>query len=182
MVYLFLAEGFEEIEAVTPLDILRRAGACVKTVSVNGNGLSVMGAHGIEITADIKIDDVDADSAQMLILPGGSRGTEGLGASEKLAQIIRQVDSREGYIAAICAAPTVLGNMGLLEKRRATCYPSLAGELIEKGAKYKNDKVVCDGHFITSQGAGTSADFGFALTDKLFTRSETDRLRLSMVY
>ena len=182
MIYMFLAEGFEEIEAITPLDILRRAGAEIQTVSVNGNGLDVMGAHGILVRADIEMKDVLAEEAEMIILPGGSKGTQGLKDSEALREIILSVNEREGYIAAICAAPTVLGDMGLLNKRRATCYPSLAGALIEKGAKYRTDKVVLDGHFITSEGAGTAADFGFALTDKLFSRSETDTLRLSMVY
>jgi 4-methyl-5(b-hydroxyethyl)-thiazole monophosphate biosynthesis len=181
MVYLFLANGFEEIEAITPLDILRRAGAEVKTVSVNGNGLEVEGAHGIFVRADIDISEVQ-DDAEMIILPGGSRGTEGLRESEALRKIILDAAENEVYIAAICAAPTVLGGLGLLKKRRATCYPSLAGELIDSGAKYKNDKVVLDGKFITSEGAGTAADFGFALVDKLFSRQETDTLRLSMVY
>lgn len=181
MVYLFLAEGFEEIEAITPLDILRRAGAEVKTVSVNGDGLDVEGAHGIIVRADILISQVE-DDAEMIILPGGSKGTQGLRESEELRKIILKAVENEIYIAAICAAPTVLGALGLLEKRRATCYPALAGELIEQGAKYKNDKVVIDGRYITSEGAGTAADFGFALTDKLFSRAETDKLRLSMVY
>lgn len=181
MVYLFLAEGFEEIEAITPLDILRRAGADVKTVSVNGKGLEVEGAHGITVRADIMISEV-GDDAEMIILPGGSKGTQGLKDSEELKKIILSAVDNEIYIAAICAAPTVLGELGLLQKRRATCYPSLAGELIEQGAKYKNDKVVVDGRYITSEGAGTAADFGFVLTDKLFSRAETDRLRLSMVY
>ena len=182
MIYLFLAEGFEEIEAITPLDILRRAGADIKTVAVNGDGLRVEGAHGISVMADMDIKDVNADTADMIILPGGAKGTENLKASAMLRDIILSVNERGAYIAAICAAPTVLGDMGLLTKRRATCYPSLAGELIEKGVKYKNDKVVFDGNFITSEGAGTAADFGFALMDKLFSRQDTDRLRLAMVY
>jgi len=182
MIYMFLAEGFEEVEAITPLDILRRAGADIKTVAVNGNGLLVEGAHGISVKADIGMSEVKVDEAEMIILPGGGKGTENLKASEALREIILSVNEKEGYIAAICAAPTVLGGMGLLKKRRATCYPSMAGELIESGAKYKNDKVVFDGHFITSEGAGTAADFGFALMDKFFSKSETDRLRLTMVY
>lgn len=182
MIYLFLAEGFEEVEAITPLDILRRAGADIKTVSVKGDGLCVEGAHGISVMADIDISEVKVDEAEMIILPGGGKGTENLKASEELRNIILAMNEREGYIAAICAAPTVLGELGLLNKRRATCYPSLAGELITSGAKYKNDKVVIDGHFITSEGAGTAADFGFALMDKFYSKSETDSLRLTMVY
>ena len=182
MIYLFLAEGFEEIEAITPLDILRRAGADIKTVSVNGDGLRVEGAHGISVMADIDISEVNVQDADMIILPGGGKGTENLKASVALRDIILAVNERGAYIAAICAAPTVLGEMGLLEKRRATCYPALAGELIASGAKYKNDMVVFDGHFVTSEGAGTAADFGFALMDKFFSKQDTDRLRLTMVY
>ncbi len=182
MVYLFLANGFEEIEAITPLDILRRAGADVTTVAVSTPSLEVEGAHKIVVRADIMLSDACIDDAEMIILPGGSKGTEELKASEKLREFIKEASLREIYIAAICAAPTILGEMGLLKKRRATCYPALAGELIGQGAKYKADKVVTDAHFITSEGAGTAADFGFMLTDKLFSKRETDALRLSMVF
>ncbi len=178
---MFLADGFEEIEAVTPLDILRRAGAEIKTVSITDT-LEVQGAHGIVVRADITLSEVSKDAAEMLILPGGSLGTQNLGACETLCDMLKDADEAGVYIGAICAAPTILAKMGLLNRRRATCYPSLAGVLIENSVKYKNDKVVLDGNYITSEGAGTAADFGFALAEKFFSRNDVDRLRLSMVY
>ncbi len=178
---MFLAEGFEEIEAITPLDILRRAGLEIKTVSIT-DSLCVEGAHGITLHADTTLSEISEEEGEMFILPGGSLGTQNLGSCEALCDIIRRADKREAYIAAICAAPTILAKMGLLNRRRATCYPSLAGALLENGVKYKNDKVVLDSHFITSEGAGTAADFGFALADKFLSRFDTDKLRLSMVF
>lgn len=181
MVYLFLAKGFEEIEALTPVDVLRRAGVEVKTVSIT-DSLSVMGAHGIEVKADLTLDGYDEECAEMIIFPGGSEGTQNLEESEKIKEIITSAHKRGLYIAAICAAPTILAKMGLLTGLKATCYPSLASTLVENKVKYKNDKVVCDKRFITSMGAGTSGEFAFTLVDKLLTKRESDSLRISMVY
>ncbi len=181
MVYLFLADGFEEIEALTPVDVLRRAGVEVKTISITDKS-TVIGAHGIEVKSDLVLADYDEECAEMLILPGGSVGTKNLGDSKPLADIITSAAERGLYIAAICAAPTILAKMGLLTGLKATCYPSLASVLIDNKVKFKNDKVVCDKRFITSMGAGTSGDFAFVLVDKLVSRSESDNLRISMVY
>lgn len=181
MVYLFLADGFEEIEALTPVDVLRRAGVEVKTVSIMPD-IMVMGAHGIQVKADLLLDDYDEDCAEMLILPGGSQGTENLGANDRVREIILSAVNRELYVAAICAAPTILAKMGLLKGLKATCYPSLASVLIDNNVKYKNDKVVCDKRFITSMGAGTSGEFAFVLVDKLLTKKDSDSLRIAMVY
>lgn len=181
MVYLFLANGFEEIEALTPVDVLRRAGVEVKTVSINATK-SVMGAHGIEVTADLTLDGYDEECAEMIILPGGSDGTKNLSECTAIRQIILSAVDRGLYVAAICAAPTILAKMGLLTGLKATCYPSLASVLEDNKVKYRNDKVVCDKTFITSMGAGTSGEFAFTLVDKLCSRSEADSLRISMVY
>lgn len=181
MVYIFLANGFEEIEALTPTDVLRRAGADVKTVSINED-VYVMGAHGIEVKADMTLDGYDEKNASMIILPGGSDGTKNLGENPRIKEIILSAVKNEIYVAAICAAPTILAKMGLLTGLRATCYPSLASVLIDCKVKYKSDKVVCDKNFITSMGAGTSGEFAFTLVDKLFSKSESDSLRISMVY
>lgn len=181
MVYLFLATGFEEIEALTPVDVLRRAGVNIKTVSIT-DSLYVTGAHSIEVKADITFDGYNENDCEMIILPGGSEGTKNLDASPDMDRIISSACERGIYIAAICAAPTILAKRGLLTGLRATCYPSLAGALIENKVKYRNDKVVCDKCFITSMGAGTSGEFAFTLVDKLLTKRESDNLRLSMVY
>lgn len=182
MVYLFLANGFEEIEALTPVDVLRRVGIEILTVSVNGNGKKVVGAHGIEVTADLTLDEYREDSAEMIILPGGGDGTRGLDESQEMDRIIRSAHERGLYIAAICAAPTILAKRGLLEGLRATCFPSLASVLIENGVKYKNDKVVCDRRFITSMGAGTSGEFAFTLVEKLLGKKEATDIKITMVY
>ncbi len=181
MIYMFLADGFEEIEAISPLDILRRAGLEIKTVSIN-ESLEVEGAHGIVVRADTVLSEISESEGEMFILPGGSRGTENLEACEALREILVRANEKEKYIAAICAAPTILAKMGLLARRRATCYPSLAGVMLENSVKYKSDKVVLDSHFITSEGAGTAADFGFALAEKFISRRDVDSLRLSMVF
>ncbi len=182
MVYLFLANGFEEIEALTPVDVLRRVGVEVLTVSVNGNGKKVMGAHGIEVTADLTLDEYKEDSAEMIILPGGGEGTKNLDESERVSEIIMSAAERGLYVAAICAAPTILAKRGLLTGLRATCYPSLTSVLIENGVKYKNDRVVCDKRFITSMGAGTSGEFAFTLVEKLLGKKEATDIKITMVY
>ncbi len=181
MVYLFLAKGFEEIEALTPVDVLRRAGVEVKTVSI-GDSLTVMGAHGIEVKADLMLSDYDEECAEMIILPGGSEGTKNLEESQQVRQIILSATQRGLYVAAICAAPTILAKMGLLTGLKATCYPSLASVLLDCKVKYRNDKVVCDKRFITSMGAGTSGEFAFTLVDKLLSKNDSDNLRIAMVY
>ena len=181
MVYLFLANGFEEIEALTPVDVMRRAGIEVKTVSINDT-LAVMGAHGIEVKADLLLEEYDEECAEMIVFPGGSDGTKHLGENDRVKQIIVSAAERGLYIAAICAAPTILAGLGLLDGLKATCYPSLASVLIENKAKYRNDKVVCDKRFITSMGPGTSGEFAFTLVDKLASKSESDNVRIGMIY
>ena len=182
MVYTFLANGFEEIEALTPVDVLRRVGVEVLTVSVNGNDKKVKGAHGIEVTADLTLDEYKEDSAEMIILPGGGEGTKNLDESERVSEIIMSAAERGLYIAAICAAPTILAKRGLLNSLRATCYPSLTSVLIENGVKYKNERVVCDKRFITSMGAGTSGEFAFTLVEKLLGKKEATDIKITMVY
>ena len=182
MVYTFLANGFEEIEALTPVDVLRRVGVEVLTVSVNGNAKKVRGAHGIEVTADLTLDEYKEDTAEMIILPGGGEGTKNLDENDRINEIIMSAAERGLYIAAICAAPTILAKRGLLTGLHATCYPSLASVLLENGVKYKNDKVVCDKRFITSMGAGTSGEFAFTLVEKLLSKKEATDIKITMVY
>lgn len=180
MVYVFLADGFEEIEAVTPIDILRRASLEVDTVST-GETYEAVGAHGIRIRCDKMLWEI-ADDPEMILLPGGSAGVENLGRCAPLIEYLHAFRQKEGYIAAICAAPTLLAREGLLRGKKATCYPSLVGELRDGGAKVQSRKVVVDGDIVTSMGAGTSAEFAFALVRLLAGKETAAALRTAMVY
>ena len=175
MVYVFLADGFEEIEALAPVDILRRAAVDVKTVSINDT-LNVTGSHGITVRADILLKDVCGD-AQMLVLPGGMPGTLNL---QKCALLCDMLKKSEGFVAAICAAPSVLGGLGILKGKKATCYPGFEDKL--EGAECVNEPVVVSGKTITSRGAGTAHLFGFTLLSLLKGDDEAKKLRKTMMY
>lgn len=163
MVYLFLANGFEEIEALCPLDLLRRAGIAVTTVGIGGDTLT--GAHGISVRADIP-DTMYRDSRpEMIILPGGMPGASNLDASHTVEAALRAASRNGGYLAAICAAPMVLGKRGYLEGKRATCFPGF--EEFLNGADVVTDGVVTDGTVITARGMGVALDFGLALVAAL---------------
>lgn len=177
MVYLFLADGFEEIEALACVDILRRAGVDIKTAGVTGK--TVAGAHGINVEADILVSEC-AENAEMLILPGGSVGTDNLAASPEVAALVMNAANMNAYVAAICAAPTVLGKLGLLKGRRAVCYPGLEGKLT--GALSSSERVCIDGNFITSRGPGTTAEFALTLVEILKDRQTADALREGMLW
>lgn len=156
MIYLFLAEGFEEIEAWTPVDILRRAGLDVRTVSI-GADRSVRGAHGITTEADILFEESDYADASMLILPGGMPGTTHLRAFKPLCDLLLTAHDRGVQLAAICAAPMILGELGLLRGKEAICYPGFEDKLI--GARLSDKKVVLDGGILTAAGMGVALDF-----------------------
>jgi len=179
MIYLFLAEGFEEVEALTPVDLLRRAGKNVVTVGITGK--TVKGSHGIPVTADITADEVILnDELEMVILPGGMPGTINLNESETVHEAVTYMHERKRPIAAICAAPTVFGMMGLLENRTATCYPGMESGLT--GAKVSQDAVCKDGHIITSRGVGTAIPFALALIDVLCPAGTSAKIAESVVY
>ncbi len=178
MVYLFLAEGFEEIEALCPLDLLRRAGADVKTVGVTGK--TVTGAHGITVSADITADEVILDrSLEMVILPGGMPGTTNLDASGIVHDTIRFAAERGITIGAICAAPMILGKLGYLSGRSAICYPGFEKYLI--GANISAKSVVTDEHFITAKGMGVAQAFGLTLVCALFGEEAAEELKRSIM-
>ncbi len=179
MIYQFLAEGFEEIEAFAPLDILRRAGVEVETVSITDNQV-VIGAHGIPVIADRILPAIDFDDAEMIILPGGLPGSTNLDACEELRQGIQQLYDAGKPLAAICAAPQVYGHMGLLKGLKATCYPGVESEL--EGATYTGALVEVDGQFITGKGPGASFEFGYTIAEKLGKANEVQALRKGMIY
>ncbi len=178
-VNIFFATGYEEVEALTVVDLLRRAGVETTMVSVTGEK-NVTGSHGITIQVDKLFKEID-DSADMLVLPGGMPGTPNLKAHKGLTEMIeRYAADSSKYIAAICAAPTVFGEMGLLQDRMATCYPGMEEGLI--GATVLEDKVVIDGRIITSRGLGTAIHFGLALVGILAGGDEAKELAGKIVY
>lgn len=180
MVYLFLAEGFEEVEAIAPLDLLIRAGVDVKTVSMVANRRAVCGARGIPIMSDITINEVDFDNAEMLILPGGAPGTDNLASDDFLMKKVDEAVENGRKVAAICAAPAkILGARGHLRAREATCYPGL--EYLMKEAIAVTDKVVTDGNITTSRGLGTAVEFGLEIVRILCGKEKADSLRTSVV-
>ena len=160
MIYVFLANGFEEIEALAPVDFLLRAGVDVKTVGVSGK--LCRGAHGINVEADILLDDVVLDeNVQGIILPGGMPGAENLNNSEDVQKAIDYCAENGKIIGAICAAPFILGRKGLLNGKNATCFPGFEDEL--KGASLVESGVIIDGTVVTAKGAGVAWEFGAAI-------------------
>ncbi len=177
MVYMFLADGFEEVEALCPLDLLRRAGVDIKTVGIGGR--FIRGAHGITVTADVAEDELLQETPDMVILPGGMPGTLNLDASKTVHDAIDAVISSNGYLAAICAAPSILGQRGLLEGREAICYPGFEEKL--DGAHISSKKVVRDGRMITAAGMGVALEFGLELVRVLCSDERAEQLRKSVI-
>ena len=155
MIYLLLADGFEEIEALTPLDILRRAGIEIKTVGINGK--YAKGSHGIVVECDITAEDADMSELDMVILPGGMPGSTNLDASPFTDKAIKAVLDNGGRLAAICAAPLIFGRRGLLKGRKATCFPGFEEEL--SGAIVTGEDFVTDGNITTGKGMEYSLPF-----------------------
>ncbi len=178
MVYLFLADGFEEIEALTPVDVLRRAGVDIKTVSVSGDEY-VSGNHGIFVKTDCKLCDVSIADMDMIVLPGGLPGADNLRLNEKVQAYIDECVKRGGYLAAICAAPRILGEKGLLEGKNATCYPGF--EVYLKGAVCLDVGCVLDGKIITAKGMGKALEFSLKLVEVLCGQEQAKRIEKSII-
>lgn len=162
--YLFLAEGFEEVEALATVDVLRRSGIEVKTVSISSERI-VTGSHGIAVGADLLFDDGDFFGAGFLILPGGLPGATNLGACDKLTTLLKAHYEKGGSVAAICAAPMVLGKLGILNGREAICYPGF--EQYMEGAKVSSGPVAVDGRVITGKGPAYAYAFGLAIAEAI---------------
>ena len=178
-VYIFLANGFEEIEGLTVIDMLRRADVDIASVSISDT-LQVTGSHNIKVQADIGLGDVNYDDGCMFVLPGGLPGTTNLGECAVLTQLLKQAAKDGKYIAAICAAPSVPGKLGLLKGRRATCYPGFENTL--DGAIPQTDTVVVDGHFITSRGMGTAIEFAAQIIAVLKDSKTAQDLKASIMF
>ncbi len=174
MVYLFLAEGFEEVEALTPVDFMRRAGIEVTTVGVGGEYIT--GAHGITVKADACDTALCAEDCQveMVVLPGGMPGTLNLKASPVVNAFIDKAVADGAFVAAICAAPSILGEKGLLKGKMAVCYPGFEEKLL--GATVFQAGVICDGNIITANAAGAAVDFAAQLIAALKGEDEADKV------
>lgn len=178
-VLLMLAEGFEEVEAITPVDLLRRAGIDCQTVSVTGE-LLVKGAQGISVMADKLFDIDEVLKADAIILPGGMPGTLGLQNHSGLKEAILAFNNDKKIIAAICAAPMILGAMGLLKGKNALIYPGMEKELV--GATCLEANVIRDEHIITSRGVGTAMPFALVIIETLTDASTMEEVRNSIVF
>lgn len=191
-VLVMLADGFEEIEALTVVDLLRRAGIEVKTVSIYG-GLSkrpsntVKGARGISVIADISIDDTFMNEAlssdlSLVVLPGGMPGTLNLKEDKNVEKLVMDQYGKGKYVAAICAAPTVFGSYGILEGKKATCYPGMEDGLTGATAVTDGTTVVVDTNVITSRGLGTAVDFSLKIIEILKDKATAEKTGISVVY
>jgi 4-methyl-5(b-hydroxyethyl)-thiazole monophosphate biosynthesis len=179
MVYIFLGNGFEEIEALSVCDILRRGGVDVKLAGVGG--LKITGGHGITVTADIQVSEIKYDRAEMLIIPGGVSGVESIERSTECSEIIKNAAQKGIPLAAICAGPRVLAKLSLLKGKKITCYPGMEKEMT--GAIADTTKAtVSDGSLITGRAAGAALDFAFMLLEALKGQAVAEKIRLGIYY
>ena len=179
MIYVFLAQGFEETEAIAPIDILRRCGKEVITVGIGDN--IIKGSHGIAVVTDTEDKLVELNSdLEMIVLPGGMPGTINLEASETVQKAIDYCTANDLYIGAICAAPSILGHKGLLKGKKATCYTGFEQELI--GAEVSDEPAVIDGKIITARGAGVAVDFGLKLVEALVSKEKSEKMGEALLW
>jgi protein deglycase len=177
-VLIHLANGFEEVEAITPIDVLRRAGCEVITVSVSGKK-EVISTRGVKIIADLLFEEADYNSADAIILPGGQPGADNLNRHEGLRKQILTFNTKGKLISAICAAPLVLGGAGILKGKKVTCYPGVESKLA--GAILTGDFVTVDGNIITGKGPGAAMKFSLAVVGKLIGNIKVDELKKAMI-
>ncbi|MFZ2538256.1 MAG: DJ-1 family glyoxalase III [Oscillospiraceae bacterium] len=177
MIYVFLANGFEEVEAFTPIDYLRRCEELdVKTVGVGGK--MIQSAHNITIIADISVFDIKNEKIEMVVLPGGMPGTINLEKSSQVIDTVNYCIENNIPVAAICAAPSILGHLGHLKGKKATCAEGFSDELI--GAEYTGEPVEVDGNIITARGAGVANQFAFAIVSRLLGNDRVQKLKGSI--
>ena len=177
-VLIVLADGFEETEAIAPIDTLRRADIDVRIAGLSG--LEITGGHGIKVLADIKLDDIK-EEFDAIVFPGGSMGAENLSKSEKVKKLIKEMHKKGKIIAAICASPAVvLAPTGILEGKNATCYPGMEKKF-PPTVKHSNEEIVVDGNVVTSKGPGTALAFGIKLVELLTSKGLAESLKQKMV-
>ena len=179
MIYTFLADGFEEIEALCPIDIMRRAGLSVTTVGISKK--NIIGSHNIEVTADIVDNELCFnEKIDLIFLPGGMPGTKNLDASVSVHRMLDLALEQNAYISAICAAPMILGQRGILQGKNAVCYPGFEEYLL--GATIPTDKnIVIDRKIITARGMGVATDLGLALVEIFCGKEKADALRHAII-
>lgn len=178
-VCVFLADGFEEIEGLTVVDLLRRAGVDTQMVSIKEERM-VTGSHQISVLADVCFKEADFSGTELLVLPGGMPGTKNLGAYSPLTDLLVQFYNEGKQVAAICAAPSVLGDLGILKGKKAACYPGFEERLT--GAEVVFDKVAVDGNVTTSRGMGTAIPFALSLVEQLVSKEKAAELKKGIVY
>lgn len=172
-----LAKGFEEIEAITNIDVLRRAGLDVMTAGIGG--IEIEGDHGIKVAADTEISELSSDNLSAVVLPGGMPGAANLRDNGRLLKIIRDVNEKGGLCAAVCAAPIVLDAAGILEGKNATSYPGFGDEM--PSCNYREERVVIDGNIITARGPGVAMEFALTIIEYLLDSKERGQLEDSML-
>ena len=178
-VCVFFAPGYEEIEALAVVDILRRVGIETDMVSITGEK-KVTGSHKITVEMDKLFEEVDFDQIDMIVLPGGMPGTTNLEAFEPLMKQVEDFYAKEKYVAAICAAPSIFGHRGMLKGRNACANPGFESHL--EGANVKQEPAVVDGHVITSRGMGTAIPFGLAILEQLKGKEAAEEMKKKLVY
>ena len=178
MVYIILGTGFEESEAVIPCDLLRRSGVQVQFAGIGGT--AVKGSHGIVIEADCAAEDVDLTAADMLVLPGGLRGVKTIRSTPYVLSSVKALHEKGGWVAAICAAPTILGDLGILQGRKAVCYPGMEEGLT--GAVVTQAPAVRDGNVITGRSAGAAFQFGLSLVEALCGPEAAKKVAAGVVF
>lgn len=177
MVYMILGTGFEDMEAVVPVDILRRGGVKVQFAGIGG--LEVCGSNGVTVRADVTVEDMDLEQMEMIVLPGGMGGVHSILGCPAALDAVRYAWDHDRYVAAICAAPTILARLGITEGKRAVCYPGLEPDM--GGARMQDANAVRDGRLVTGRAPGAAVEFGLKLLETMRDAETAARVRSDLV-
>lgn len=179
MVCVLLGEGFEETEAIVPVDLLRRAGVEVSLAALKGK--TVKSSHGIQVEADCALKDVDESKLEMIVIPGGLGGVDAIMGDQSALGLVQRAGDRGAYVCAICAGPTILAHLGIADRRQAVCYPGME-EAMGSAVVQKGERVVRDGHMITAEAAGSAFEFGLELVEALKGKEAADKVKQAVHY
>ena len=178
MVYVILGNGFEEMEAIAPWDILLRGGVEVRFAGVGGT--EIVGGHGLKVRADLTVEEIDPDKMEMIVLPGGMGGVHSMLESSAVLETVQDAWKNGKYVCAICAAPMILAKLHITDNKSATCYPGLESEM--GSAHMRPEAVVCDGRLITGRGPGAAVEFGLKLLETMTDCKMAEQVRSAMVW